>query len=202
MILKSEGDTPDRYKISKQPDVVMLFYLLPEKTIHNICKNAGYAIPETEKIIRYYYQRTTHGSTLSHIVFGAVLHKYDAKKSRTEYFQALRSDIEDSQHGTTAEGIHLGVMAGTVNFHIYQHAGIEPLAHILTLNPYLNSASYLDFRLQFRSHWYHITITKDDMRICLEEEHGTSVSICIYGQIFSLFPGKDFCQKLKRVFSS
>ena len=28
-ILKAEGDSPDRYKLAKQADVLMLFYLLP-----------------------------------------------------------------------------------------------------------------------------------------------------------------------------
>ena len=32
-ILKAEGDSPDRYKLSKQADVLMLFYLLPPKDL-------------------------------------------------------------------------------------------------------------------------------------------------------------------------
>jgi trehalose/maltose hydrolase-like predicted phosphorylase len=32
------------------------------------------------------------------------------------YFEeALQSDLSDIQHGTTAEGIHLGAMAGTLD---------------------------------------------------------------------------------------
>ncbi len=32
-ILRAEGDTPDRYKLSKQADVAMLFYLLSDEEI-------------------------------------------------------------------------------------------------------------------------------------------------------------------------
>ncbi len=32
-ILKSEGDSPDRYKLAKQADTCMLFYLLPEQEL-------------------------------------------------------------------------------------------------------------------------------------------------------------------------
>ena len=33
----------------------------------------------------------------------------------TFFAEALQSDVTDSQHGTTAEGVHLGAMAGTVD---------------------------------------------------------------------------------------
>lgn len=46
-ILKAEGDSPDNYKLSKQADVCMLFYLLTPKELHDILFNLGYKIPET-----------------------------------------------------------------------------------------------------------------------------------------------------------
>lgn len=35
-ILKAENDSPDKYKVSKQPDVCMLFYLLTKKELRGI----------------------------------------------------------------------------------------------------------------------------------------------------------------------
>jgi alpha,alpha-trehalase len=66
-ILKAEGSSPDRYKVAKQPDVTMLFYLLRPEEIKRIFNQLGYVFDE-ETIagnIRYYMARCSHGSTLA-----------------------------------------------------------------------------------------------------------------------------------------
>ncbi|MFB4298537.1 hypothetical protein [Actinomadura sp. NTSP31] len=39
----------------------------------------------------------------------------DGDEAWRVFREALGSDLEDAQHGTTAEGVHLGAMAGTVD---------------------------------------------------------------------------------------
>ena len=49
--------------------------------------------------------------------------------------EALESDIGDMQGGTTAEGIHLGAMAGTVDLMQRGQTALEIIDGVLHLNP-------------------------------------------------------------------
>jgi trehalose/maltose hydrolase-like predicted phosphorylase len=66
-ILRAEGDDPNRYKLAKQADTVMLFYLLSEQELRRLFARLGYDYgPDTAaENIAYYDRRTSHGSTLS-----------------------------------------------------------------------------------------------------------------------------------------
>ena len=65
--------------------------------------------------IAYYDRRTSHGSTLSFITYAGALASLDPESSWERFLVALRSDAEDIQGGTTREGIHMGVMSGTID---------------------------------------------------------------------------------------
>ena len=113
-ILEAEGDTTNRYKISKQADVLMLFYLFSSDELRTLFRRLGYTfqyetIPEN---ITYYLNRTSHGSSLSRVVHSWVTARSDREKAWMLFEEGLRVDITDAQLGTTAEGIHLGAMAG------------------------------------------------------------------------------------------
>lgn len=113
-ILEAEGDSPNRYKASKQADVLMLFHLLGEKGLGEIMTDLGYGW-NTETAVRtvdYYLARTCHGSTLSAVVHAGVLAHVRPGASQPFLMEALNSDVKDLQGGTTAEGVHLGAMAG------------------------------------------------------------------------------------------
>jgi trehalose/maltose hydrolase-like predicted phosphorylase len=116
-ILRAEGDDPDKYKLSKQADTLMLFFLFPRDELEAIFERLGYELtPETiRKTAEYYAARTTHGSTLSFIVHAHILAGLDPEASWDMFLTALNSDVGDVQGGTTQEGIHMGVMAGTLD---------------------------------------------------------------------------------------
>src|SRR5678815_3075811 len=117
-ILEAEGDTTNRYKLSKQADVLMLFYLLSSQELWAVFERLGYAFDPQEDVQRnvdYYLSRTAHGSTLSRVVTAWVLARLDRGRSWEQMAAALESDVADVQGGTTREGIHLGAMAGTVD---------------------------------------------------------------------------------------
>ena len=116
-ILRAEGDDPNRYKVAKQADTVMLFFLFSDAELRRLFERLGYEYgPDTaRRTIEYYDQRTSHGSTLSFIVHAAVLASIDPESSWERFLVALESDIGDVQGGTTPEGIHLGVMSGTLD---------------------------------------------------------------------------------------
>jgi trehalose/maltose hydrolase-like predicted phosphorylase len=138
-ILESEGDSPNRYKVSKQADVLMLFYLFSAEELEALFTRLGYRFePETiPRNIDYYIQRTSHGSTLSRVVHSWVLARANRPGGWPLFIEALESDVADIQGGTTHEGIHTGAMAGTVDLVQRCFTGIETRGDVLRLNPYL-----------------------------------------------------------------
>jgi len=154
-ILKAEGDSPDRYKAAKQPDLCMLFYFLGKEEVTTLLKTLGYELtPElVRKTIDYYRTRTSHGSTLSHIVFAAILDEIDREKAWAHYIEALQSDVKDIQGGTTPEGIHTAVMAGTVRHVLERWAGIQQGEDQLSVMPRLPEAiRKIRFPLEYRGY--------------------------------------------------
>jgi trehalose/maltose hydrolase-like predicted phosphorylase len=116
-ILRATGEDPDRYKLAKQADALLLFFLFREDELRRILERLGYSFsPDMlRKNLAYYDARTSHGSTLSFVAHAGVLASVDPHASWERYMVALESDVNDVQGGTTAEGIHLGVMSGTLD---------------------------------------------------------------------------------------
>ncbi|QRK10858.1 glycoside hydrolase family 65 protein [Archangium violaceum] len=165
-ILEAEGDTPNRYKLSKQADVLMLFYLFSAEELRDLFERLGYPfdagmIPRT---VEYYLQRTSHGSTLSGVVHSWVLARSDRPRSWKLFTEALRSDIADVQGGTTPEGIHLGAMSGTVDLMQRAYTGIEVRGDVLHFNPNLpEGMKRLKFSLRYRKSLVEVEITQDKL---------------------------------------
>jgi len=171
-ILKSEGDSPDRYQVTKQADVLMLFYLLAPGQVKKVLNVMGYD-HNTEKELmernyEYYIQRTSHGSTLSYVVHCAILKYHDYhKKAMWDWFQyALQSDIYDIQGGTTAEAVHSGVMAGTLDILFKSFAGINIFKDHLQIEPNLPSQwKRLSFKIILRGTWIGIEVAQDEVKV-------------------------------------
>jgi alpha,alpha-trehalase len=168
-ILESEGDTPNRYKLSKQADVLMLFFLFSAEELGMLFERLGYpfeykTIPDN---IEYYLNRTSHGSTLSRVVHSWVLARSDRAQSWELFCEALKSDIEDIQGGTTPEGIHFGAMAGTVELITRCYTGIEVRQGTLRFNPCLpEELGHLHMHVRYRGHSLEIDVSSDRLEIC------------------------------------
>ena len=136
-ILEAEGDSVNRYKASKQADVLMLFYLLSMAELRKLFRRLGYdfSARTIRKSIAYYLPRTSDGSTLSRLVHSWVLARSDRTRSWELLKKALESDVKDVQGGTTAEGIHLGAMAGTVDLVQRGQTALEIVNGVLHLSP-------------------------------------------------------------------
>jgi len=161
-ILEAEHDTPNRYKASKQADVLMLFYLLSADELSDIFEQLNYPFEyETiPKNIDYYLQRTSHGSTLSRVVHSWVLARSDRVRSWKLFTEALESDVADIQGGTTPEGIHLGAMAGVANLVQRGYTGIEIHGDVLWFNPCLpEEVEHLQMEIRYRGHSLEVEIT-------------------------------------------
>ncbi|MGE0333941.1 MAG: glycoside hydrolase family 65 protein [Gammaproteobacteria bacterium] len=167
-ILEAEGDTVNRYKASKQADVLMLFYLFSSDELSDLFGSLGYdfepdAIP---KNVDYYVQRTSNGSTLSRVVHSWVLARGERARSGALLAEALESDIADIQGGTTAEGIHLGAMAGTVDLVQRGQTALEFRDDALWISPCLPAELQgLGLKLLYRGYWLHLHIGCDELTV-------------------------------------
>jgi len=155
-ILEAEGDTVNRYKASKQADVLMLGHLFSPAELRELFGRLGYDVDDEvwRRTVDYYLQRTSHGSTLSGLVHGLVL----ARARRAEAWQyvqeSLEADVADLQGGTTGEGIHLGAMAGTLDLVQRGLTGLESREDALRFDPVpLPALSEYGFSLRYRGHW-------------------------------------------------
>ncbi|MFI2435894.1 glycoside hydrolase family 65 protein [Streptomyces sp. NPDC018693] len=155
-ILEAEGDTANRYRASKQADVLMLGYLFSPAELAGLFRRLGMRLDDDtwHRTVDYYLHRTSHGSTLSGLVHGWVLAR--ARRAEAWKFcqEALQGDIADVQGGTTGEGIHLGAMAGTLDLVQRGLTGLETRDGALWLDPVpLPELSSYGFCLRYQGHW-------------------------------------------------
>lgn len=168
-ILKSEGKSPDAYKVAKQADTLMTFYNLNKEEVDELLAKMGYNLPADylRRNLEYYLQRTSHGSTLSRMVHARLAATTgDHALSWDLYQDALSSDFNDIQGGTTGEGIHAGVMAGTLLIALNTFAGLNYRGEHLSLNPNLPAAwRSISFSLTFKGVKFHFEIEHKQIRI-------------------------------------
>lgn len=178
-ILKAHNDSPDNYQVAKQADTLMALYNLTDNDFFDIMDDLGYPIANREKFIddnvKYYIARTTHGSTLSRIVYAMLLLKVDDTDEAWKlFYEALTSDYYDIQGGTTAEGIHLGVMGATINVVTTFFAGIDYRGDILEINPHMPKQwNEIAFNIDFKGVNYAFQVTADGVTITTD--HDTEV---------------------------
>jgi beta-phosphoglucomutase family hydrolase len=167
-ILKAEKLSPDEYKVAKQADMLMTFYNLEKKEVDSIIGKMGYELPTDylQRNLEYYLQRTSHGSTLSRVVHSKLaLLAGKPELSWQLYSEALASDFNDIQGGTTGEGIHAGVMAGTVLIALSTYAGVNFSGDILSVDPKLpESWKAMEFGLTFKGIRYSFHISNAKVR--------------------------------------
>jgi trehalose/maltose hydrolase-like predicted phosphorylase len=160
-ILRADGDDPNRYRAAKQADTLMLFYLFPDAELRRIFGQLGYELsPDAiRRTIQYYDRRTSHGSTLSLIVHAGVLAGIDADRSWEQFRLALESDIGDIQGGTTPEGVHMGVMSGTLDLLQRIYLGAEVRGGVVYFDPRLpHRLGGLSLPMQFRGTPIKVTV--------------------------------------------
>ena len=193
-ILEAEGDSPNRYKVSKQADVLMLFYLLSTDELCQLFGRLGYPFtPDSiADTVNYYLKRTSHGSTLSRVVHAWVLARLEHDMSWSLFQDALESDIEDSQGGTTHEGIHLGAMAGTVDLLLRCYSGMESRDDVLWFNPSLPpKLKSLRFGISYRRSRIDVHLTGTRLRLRRQPAADSPVGIGVKGEVYQLAPGEE-----------
>jgi hypothetical protein len=191
-ILEADNDSVNRYKASKQADVLMLFYLLSADELREIFARLAYRftpeqIPAT---VDYYVRRTSHGSTLSGVVHAWVLARGDRERAMRYFQQVLVSDVADIQGGTTAEGIHIAAMAGSIDLLQRCFTGLETRSDRLILNPmWPESLGALRMPIHYRGYRLHLTIIGRSVEISIDPTDHRPIDIECHGRLQTLTPG-------------
>ncbi|PHM07607.1 beta-phosphoglucomutase [Nostoc sp. 'Peltigera malacea cyanobiont' DB3992] len=144
-------DKTNKSQVLKQPDVLMLLYLMRESA----------DFPYNEKALQtnwdYYAPRTdiTYGSSLGPAV-QAILAS-DLGKSTVAYEQFMRAlmvDLEDNR-GNTNDGIHGASAGGIWQAVIFGFGGIQLTENGPVANPHLPPGwTRLKFKLHWRGKWH------------------------------------------------
>ena len=217
-VLQTEGGTPNQYRVCKQADVLMLFYIFSAGELQELFHRLGYKFECTdiEKSIQYYLPKTANDSTLSRIAHAWVLSRLNRQKSWKllaggddrsgqiipetvkqqlhswpVLLEALNSDYLDAHHDSAREGIHLGAMAGTLDIVQRCYTGIVARQDVLWLNPRLPDAlNSLSLNLHYRGQALQLKITQDQMKISAMHSTASPVQIGFEDVIYELKAGE------------
>ena len=162
LILEAENDSANRYKASKQADVLMLLYLFSADELAALFNRLGYPFDDETipRNVSYYDSRSSHGSTLSRVVHAWVLARSNRLRAMKYFEDALQSDLRDIQQGTSGEGVHLGAMAGTIDLVQRATMGIEVTGDVLRFNPQLpQQVKRLEMLMRYRGHSLDLHLT-------------------------------------------
>jgi beta-phosphoglucomutase family hydrolase len=180
-ILKAEGKSADDYKVAKQADTLQLFYNLDKSEVDDILDKLDYHLDKDylQENLEYYLQRTSHGSTLSRVVHAQLANMINDKKLSWDlYLDALTSDYNDIQGGTTGEGIHAGVMAGTVLISQQSFAGLNLKGNIVAFSPKLPEHwRNISFNFSFKETIYYCRVSAKSLTIKQTNKNETPVLI-------------------------
>ncbi|MFF8843376.1 glycoside hydrolase family 65 protein [Streptomyces sp. NPDC015127] len=193
-ILEAEGDAVNRYKASKQADVLMLGYLFSPAELRDLFRRLGYELDDEvwRRTVDYYLQRTSHGSTLSGLVHGFVLARARRAEAWRYVQEALEADIADIQGGTTGEGIHLGAMAGTLDLVQRGLTGLETREDALWLDPVpLPALSEYGFSLRYRGHWgVGVRRRSGQLEIGVPDSEESPIRVVLADRAVTIAPGE------------
>ncbi|KRE25006.1 glycoside hydrolase family 65 protein [Agromyces sp. Soil535] len=194
LILNAEHDTTNRYQVSKQPDALMLLYLLSAEELRELLADMGYDLPP-EAIVRTverYSVTSTYGSTLSNVVHSWLEARLDRERSWEFLQRTLASDLGDIQQGTTREGVHIAAMAGSVDMVTRCYAGIEMRDDRLWFHPRMPvEIDSIHFHLVYRDQALSVTLSQSELRIVSAEGRANAIRLVVEGVEFELGSGEE-----------
>lgn len=202
LILNADDDTTNRYQVSKQPDALMLLYLFSAEELRGILADMGYDLPADAVVrtVERYSVTSTYGSTLSNVVHSWLEARRDRARSWGFLTQALRSDLDDIQHGTTRQGVHIAAMAGSVDLVTRCYLGLEMRGDRLWFHPLLPSEiGSVTFHLAYRDQALSVTVTQEELRIISAEGEAAPIRIVVEGMDHELATGDERSFRLPAV---
>ncbi len=161
----------------KQPDVLMLMYLLPAD-FSQTAKHANY---------EFYEPRTLHKSSLSPSIHAIMGIEVGDPQRAVQYFEhSAFVDLADNQ-GNTAEGMHIASAGGTWQALVCGFGGLRIVDGRLTFRPWLPPEwDGVRYRVTWRGRRIHVTVTAEHVEIHIQpREHadpGDPETVVVHGE--------------------
>lgn len=158
------------FQVSKQGDLVVLFYLL-EDLFDEETKRNNY---------KYYEERTLHDSSLSKCTHGVVANDLGMSEEAYQFYTgACLVDLGPDMHSSDA-GIHSAAMGGIWQVAVLGFGGIRVAGGKLRIHPVLPKAwTSLKFRVVWQNSPLWITVTQDTVEVVNE---GAAVEVELLGE--------------------
>ena len=172
----------------------MLLYLFSAEELRGLLADMGYELPADAVVrtVERYSATSTYGSTLSNVVHSWLEARLDRARSWEFLGQALRSDLDDIQHGTTREGVHIAAMAGSVDIVTRCYLGLEMRDDRLWFHPLLpRELELVKFHLAYRDQALSVTVSQTDLTIVSTEGEAAPIRIVVEGTEFELVTGEE-----------
>ena len=159
--------------ILKQPDVIMLNYLLPDEFSDEV-KQANFA---------FYEKRTMHKSSLSPAIHAIMGIEVGDHSSAHHYFErSAYVDLVNNQ-GNTQDGMHIASAGGTWQALVCGFGGFRVKHGKMTFKPWLPDAwDHIRFSLKWRGNDIGVRISHEECAITLEAVDGATEEIEVLGR--------------------
>lgn len=191
--LQEIGKSADEFQVTKQADALTLFYLLPEYEVIELLGRLGYNFDEASiyRTAHYYYERSVHRSSLSHTVYAGALARVDPRLSWKLFLQVLDTDLSSLKGETTAEGIHLGAMGGSIDIIQRRYLGVAARMNGLRIDPcFPAELGNIRFGLQYHGNALALSACNGLLEITSAETNKTGVVIYYQNKQNTLMPGE------------
>jgi kojibiose phosphorylase len=161
----------------KQPDVVMLTYLLPDEFTAEV-KAANFD---------FYERRTLHKSSLSPAIHAIMGIETGDHARAVQYFErSAYVDLRDNQ-GNTQDGMHIASAGGTWQALVCGFGGFRVRNGQMTFRPWLPPEwQGIRFRLHWQDNKLDVTISNDECLFLLHATAGAQQIVKIYDEEIQL----------------
>jgi kojibiose phosphorylase len=165
----------------KQPDVIMLNYLLPDEFSDEV-KAANYA---------FYEKRTMHKSSLSPAIHSIMGIEVGDISSAHRYFErSAYVDLVNNQ-GNTQDGMHIASAGGTWQSLVCGFGGFRVKQGKMTFKPWLPEQwTGIQFSLKWQGNDVAVKISHTEYEFMLLAPTGATEDIEVLGQSVTLTAGE------------
>ena len=166
----------------KQPDIVMLMYVLPDEFGDEV-KKINYD---------YYEKKTMHKSSLSpciHSIMGIEIG--DTTKAVQYFLRSALVDLHDNQ-GNTECGMHAASAGGTWMSVVFGFGGFRVKNNKMTFKPWLPKEwNELQYKLKWRGDDLKVTIRPNEGVFALLSDNQKTQEIVVFDKSYQLESGKE-----------
>lgn len=151
-----------------------------------------------QRTVDYYISRSSNGSSLSRVVNASVLAWLNPDRSWASFQDALVTDLDDTQGGTTGEGIHLGAMAGSVEIVTRAYAGLRVRGEWLEFSPHLPpQLEDVSFTVLYRGQVIKVCIDHEVLELEGASRGAQPVTIHVAGAEYTLKAGQKIAVSIR-----